>query len=148
MILTGFAVLLLSLGGSEGAHLHLVQAGRISVRQQIILRIPRATVPRGAASARAEPITWREGRSRRCVPARRIIGAGLLGPNSVDLVLRDNSRIRARLNRRCPALDFYRGFYVTATEDGQICADRDTIRSRAGRECEIDQFRLLQPVSR
>lgn len=71
-----------------------------------------------------------------------------MSQNSVDLILRDNSRVRARLDRRCPALDYYRGFYIDTTADGRICADRDTIRSRAGGECRIDQFRRLSPERR
>src|SRR5919106_979769 len=88
---------------------------------------------------------WREGRGPDCIAATRLIGATLLRQNSVDLILRDNSRVRARLQRSCPALDYYRGFYINATADGRICADRDSIRSRAGGECQIDQFRSLSP---
>ena len=76
------------------------------------------------------------------------MGATLLGQDSVDLILRDSSRIRAHLERRCPALDYYYGFYVSATPDGMICADRDSIRSRVGGECQIDQFRSLRPTAR
>ncbi len=146
MILTGAAVLLLlaSPGGDGAARIQLAQAESFSVEHRIIVRIPRTTSPRGAVS---RPVAWREGRGQRCITARRIVGAGLLGPNSVDLVLDDQTRVRAMLGRRCPALDFYRGFYVTSSEDGRICADRDMIRARSGAECEIDQFRLLTPVA-
>lgn len=143
MILTGMAALLLyTFGGEADAHKSM-QADRLTVRQQIIVRIPRVGPQRGVA---ARPIEWREGRSQACIRARNITGAGLLGPSTVDLLLRDSSRVRIRLNRRCPALDFYRGFYVTASEDGRICADRDAIRARSGGECEIDQLRALHPV--
>ena len=114
------------------------------MRQQIIIRVPTGSqrvVPAGSSL-----IQWRERRGPRCLSASRIVGATLLGQNSVDLILRDNSRIRARLESRCPALDYYRGFYVNATVDGQICADRDSIRSRAGGSCTIDQFRTLSPA--
>ena len=142
MILTGAVALLLlvSWGGGGDTPVRHAQSGSFSVEQRIIVRVPRTGNPRGVA---ARPVVWREGRAQRCVTARRIVGAGLLGPNSVDLILSDNSRVRAHLGRRCPALDFYRGFYVTASDDGRICADRDTIRSRSGGECEIDQFRTL-----
>ena len=146
MILTGAAALLLlvSLGGNDGARAQLAQSESFSVEQRIIVRVPRTGTSRGVA---ARPVVWREGRGPRCVTARRITSAGLLGPNSVDLILNDDTRVRAMLGRRCPALDFYRGFYVTAGEDGRICADRDTIRARSGAECEIGQFRSLQPVA-
>lgn len=120
--------------------------GSISVRQQIIIRVPRGM--RRVQPAGSSLIPWRESRGPRCISANSIQGATLLGQNSVDLILRDNSRVRARLESSCPALDYYFGFYVNATEDGRICADRDSIRSRAGGECQIDQFHLLRPGRR
>ncbi len=120
--------------------------GSISVRQQIIIRVPRGI--RTAVPASSSLIQWREGRGPRCLSASQIVGASLIGQSSVDLILRDNSRVRARLESRCPALDYYHGFYVNATQDGRICADRDSIRSRAGGECQIDQFRMLSAAGR
>jgi hypothetical protein len=142
LILTGAAALLLlvSWGGGPDQRVSLAQAEGFTVEQRIIIRVPRTSSSRGIAT---RPVAWREGRRQRCIAARRIVGAGLLGPNSVDLILSDQSRVRATLGRRCPALDFYRGFYVTSSDDGRICADRDTIRARSGAECEIDQFRVL-----
>jgi hypothetical protein len=52
--------------------------------------------------------------------------------------------MRAKLERSCPALDYYFGFYIMPAADGQICADRDSIRSRVGGECGIDRFRTLK----
>lgn len=145
LVLTSTAILLLfGLGsGSEEARLRYLQSGSITIRQQIILRLPRTGVQRDPAH---RPIEWRERRGPRCVSTRQIAGVGLVSQESVDLVLRDQTRLRARLGRRCPALDFYRGFYVTSAGDGQICADRDVIRSRAGAECEIERFRSLHAV--
>jgi hypothetical protein len=119
------------------------QARGFMMRQQIIIRVP--TGARRVAAAAPSLIRWRERGGPRCIAAGQIVGATLLGPSSVDLILRDNSRMRARLESRCPALDYYRGFYVNATADGRICADRDSIRSRAGGECQIDAFRSLTP---
>ena len=101
----------------------------------------------GAKATREEALKYYRGVARaegiRVRTYTRLIGATLLSQNSVDLILRDNSRVRARLQRTCPALDYYRGFYINATEDGRICADRDSIHSRAGGECQIDSFRAL-----
>ena len=143
MIRTGAAVLLLLLSTSaEQAPPRPRAEGGLIVRQrQIIIRVPSGI--RQVAPAGASLIKWREGRGPDCINATRLIGATLLRQNSVDLILRDNSRVRARLQRRCPALDYYRGFYINATEDGRICADRDSIHSRAGGECQIDSFRAL-----
>ena len=143
MILAGAAALLMfAFGGDDQARPRPVQeGGMLTVRQQLIIRI--TTGIRQGPPAAATPIAWREGRGPRCIPAARIIGFTFPSQSSVDLVFRDRTRIRARLERRCAALDFYRSFYISATEDGQICADRDAIRSRTGGECEIDQFRSL-----
>ena len=118
---------------------------QITVRQRIIIRVPEGD--RRVVSAGSSLIRWRESNGPRCVEARRIIGA-TLGGSSVDLIMRDNSRVRARLGQRCAGLDYYRGFYVNATTDGRICADRDVIRSRMGGQCEITEFRNLRPVTR
>ena len=147
MIRTGAAALLLLLVGSA--------------RTRPWPRRSRATSPsaiarsssgcRAVRRGRSRPagaslIKWRESRGPNCIAATRLIGATLLSQNSVDLILRDNSQVRARLQRTCPSLDYYRGFYINATADGRICADRDScIRSRAGGECRIDQFRALSP---
>lgn len=142
MILGFAAFLLLAFGGGEKQMRPIpVQGMSVTVRQQIIIRGPAAT--RGGLAD--DRIEWREGRGPRCIPARSVAGAARLGQESVDLIFRDNSRMRARLERRCPALDYYRGFYVNATADGMICADRDSIHSRAGGECGIDAFRSLRP---
>ena len=74
--------------------------------------------------------------------------AGALVPNrlrqSVIVVLRDRSRVRARIDEDCSALDFYDGFYVQP-EDEQLCARRDEISSRMGGSCKIEKFRSLVP---
>ena len=146
MIRTGAAALLLLLFGSaRDTPVAKAQQGSLTVRhRQIIIRVPSGP-PRAIAPAGASLIKWRESRGPNCIAATRLIGATLLSQNSVDLILRDNSRVRARLQRTCPSLDYYRGFYINATADGRICADRDSIRSRAGGECQIDQFRALSP---
>ena len=149
MLMAGAAALLLLAyaGGEERPRPPRAATGTITVRQQhIIVRMPAAS--RRIAPAGASLLQWRESRGPRCVSARQLAGATQLQQNRVDLILRDNSRIRARLERRCPALDYYRGFYIDMTEDGRICADRDAIRSRAGGECQIEAFRALYPTGR
>ncbi|HST36049.1 MAG TPA: hypothetical protein VLK25_05415 [Allosphingosinicella sp.] len=116
-------------------------------QRQVIIRItPVAPRPRLAPAAGVPQLQWREGRGPRCVPWNRILAAISPRENSVDFVFRDGQRVRAQLERRCPTLDFYRSLYITPTRDGQLCADRDTIRSRTGGECDIDQFRSLTPA--
>jgi hypothetical protein len=118
---------------------------QVTVREQVIVRVP---VRMRQATPMASLFEWKESKGPRCVPARAIAGAALLSENSVDLILRDRRRIRARLERRCPELDYYYGFYISPNPDGMVCADRDMIRSRIGGQCGIDRFRLLQAVRR
>ena len=65
---------------------------------------------------------------------------------SIDFVLRNRQRVRAKLASDCDGLDFWDGFYMQP-EDTQICAGRDVVRNRAGGTCEIRRFRLLRPVA-
>lgn len=123
-----------------------IQLTQVMIREQILVRIPLRPSP--TASPAPQVVEWKEGRGPKCVAARSIAGAGLVGPTSVDLILRDRSRIRAKLEKSCPALDYYYGFYIKASEDGQICADRDMIRSRVGGQCEIEKFRALTAEQR
>jgi len=144
VILAGIAALLLyAFGGDEQAPQDRRGGaqGTITLHQQIIIRVAPGAVPAGAGVSPL--VRWEEHRGPRCIAARQILGAAHLSQNSVDLVFRDNSRVRARLGGRCPALDFYSGFYVPMSADGQICADRDSIRSRTGGECQIERFRTL-----
>ena len=117
------------------------QYAQLVVREQIMVRVQ----SRGAPAA---PVQWKEGKGPKCVPARAILGASMPSENSVDLVMRDRSRVRARLDSSCPALDYYYGFYIRPKADGMICADRDSIRSRVGGECGIERFRTLQATAR
>ena len=120
------------------------QFAQLIVRKQIVIRSIRLR----PVSPRPEASEWKEGKGPKCVPASAIAGASLLGQSSVDLILRDRSRIRAELESACPALDYYYGFYISPGPDGLVCADRDAVRSRMGGECAIDRFRSLRPSAR
>lgn len=131
------ALTALALGGAAAAVPAVAEAVQVVMREQIVVRVGRREL------AHPPAIHWKEGRGPKCVQARAIAGASMLGKNSVDLVMRDRSRVRARLEKACPALDFYYGFYISPNPDGRICADRDAVRSRMGGKCEIERFRAL-----
>ncbi|MBW4329785.1 hypothetical protein KY084_02710 [Stakelama sp. CBK3Z-3] len=114
----------------------------MTVHQRIIIRIPRVRDPR-VTMLRERPVRWHEKKADHCQRAGEFVGAAITDAHSVDLMLRDGSRLRAKLGSDCPALDFYSGFYLAPGSDGKICADRDAIRSRAGGSCEIESFRRL-----
>ena len=148
MIFSGAALLLaaaLANAFADDASVEGARYAQLTVRQQIIVRVPARSADAPSSGRRME---WKEDKGPKCVSARAIAGATLLGRNSVDLVFRDSSRVRAKLEKSCPALDYYHGFYISPNPDGKICADRDAIRSRMGGECEIEAFRSLKPVPR
>jgi hypothetical protein len=111
---------------------------RLVVQDEVILRVP--VQPRRFDHR----IDWVEKKGPKCIQAGAIRRAILSGEEQVDFVLADRSRIRARFNEDCPALDFWRGFYLQP-EDEQLCARRDAIHSRMGGSCTIQKFRQLVP---
>ncbi len=118
---------------------------QVTIREQLIIRVPVRT-PQMTPSAAM--FRWKEHKGPRCLPLRFIAAAAHVEPQSVDFILRDRRRVRARLDKRCPELDRRYGFYITPNPDGQICQDRDTIRTRIGGQCDIERFRNLEAVRR
>ena len=119
--------------GAEGA-----SVSRLVIQDEVILRIPiqpRPMRPR---------FEWHEKKGPKCIPAGAIRRAFLSGPEQLDFVLADRSRIRAEFDEGCPALDFYGGFYLQP-EDERVCVRRDAVHSRMGGSCRIERFRRLVP---
>lgn len=127
------------LGGQPGAVGQSVT--RLIVQDEIILRVP--VQPRPLMPS----FEWVEKKGPKCVPVSVIQRALLSGPEQVDFILADRSRIRAQFNEDCPALDFYGGFYLQLQDD-RLCARRDAIHSRIGTSCTIERFRQLVPKFR
>jgi hypothetical protein len=143
-------LLLLVFTGTGDAQVRPPDDGRgmINFRQQIIIRVTPVPRPGNRMGTLRQNIVWDEERGPRCIPVRMILGAAQVGQDSVDLVMRDASRVRARLERTCPAIDYYLGLYVRPNRDGMICADRDELRARSGGSCDIESFRILRPRTR
>ena len=110
---------------------------RVVVHEELIISIPVRPRPR-------QRIEWVEEKGPKCIAVSRIAGATLSGPSSIDFVLRDRRRVRAVMDDECPALDFYKGFYLQP-EDERICAKRETIQNRVGASCRIQRFKALVP---
>ena len=110
---------------------------RVIVHDEVIFRIP--IRPRVSV-----PVEWVEHKGPKCIPARMLAGAILSGPSSIDFVLKNRQRVRAKMDSDCPALDFYGRAYLQP-DDAYICAKRETIRSRVGGSCRIEKFRWLVP---
>jgi hypothetical protein len=111
---------------------------RLVVQDEVILRVPiqpRPIFPR---------VQWVEKKGPKCIPVDAIRRGMLSGPEQVDILLMDRTRIRAQFDEDCLGLDFYEGFYLQP-EDDRLCAKRDTIRSRMGTTCRIERFKRLFP---
>lgn len=113
---------------------------QLLIRQRTIVRIP----TRPPVAARAPVTEWRERKGPKCIAMSRVAAAAVVAEDSVDLILRGGSRVRARFEDDCPDLDYYAGFYIRPGADGQVCADRESIHVRSGGECRIERFRTLQ----
>ena len=111
---------------------------QLTIEQSLIIHVPRHEP--------AKPLQWKSKKGPKCVPMAAIAGAAVVADDAIDLVRRGGQRLRAQFSSRCPALDYYSGFYVLPTRDGMICADRDVIRTRAGGQCEIERFRKLVTI--
>ena len=114
---------------------------RLVVQQEVILRVPVEPRPPGPQ------IDWIEHKAPKCIPVAAIRAALLSGQSQVDFVMAGGTRVRAKFDEDCPALDFYGGFYLQPQDD-KLCADRDAVHSRIGGSCTIDSFKQLIPKLR
>lgn len=107
------------------------------LRTRTVIRVERIEVPRIPA--------YREHRADRCIEMRHIRAAAVSSATTVDFVMDNGHRLRARLEAACPQLGFYGGLYLRSTADGRVCAGREVVRARSGRACGIESFVRLVP---
>lgn len=140
------ALALALVGADAPRALNGTQWAQLTVRERLIIRIPRLAPP-GAAPANLArplpPLRWVERHAPRCVPAAALTGAQVGVDGDVDLIVSGTRRLRAKLDEDCPTLDFYAGFYLKPADDGNVCARRDVLRSRSGAHCPIREFKTL-----
>ena len=137
MLLAGTAPVLVSASESPD-RLNGVQFAQMTVRERIIIRVPRVGPARGPAAAPRlsvpQPMQWKEKKGPKCIA---------VAADAVDLVMAGGKRLRAHLDDDCGPMDFYNGFYLRPKADGKVCADRDVLRMRSGASCGIAKFRTL-----
>jgi hypothetical protein len=129
---------------------------QVVIEERLIIRVParRSSLTSFSASEQSTPrapeplIVWKKKDGPKCLPMRQIMGVLTAERDSIDIVTREQQRFRANLNRGCRALDFYSGFYMQPTKDGQLCRDRDDIHARSGAKCQVDKFSLMVPTRR
>ena len=123
-----------------------VEYAQLTIHERLIIRVPRVSpAPIRGRAAPLPQVRWDEKKGPVCIAMRALTGAAVDREGEVDLVVGGAKRIRAKLDDNCPTLDFYRGFYLKPTPDGQLCAKRDGIRSRSGAYCAVTRFRALVP---
>lgn len=113
------------------------------VAQHITIHVPRMTVTTTVVRREMRPPVYREKNADDCVKMKKVVGYAVSDIDSVDLILDDGTRLRAKLGSDCPALGFYSGFYVKPNPDGKLCTRRDVLRGRSGVGCSIDAFKKL-----
>lgn len=86
-----------------------------------------------------------ERKTAKCLPITSIAGVQPESSDRLMLITRNRKLIGASLDKSCRARDFYSGFYVEQNADGQLCAGRDIIHSRAGANCAVTKLRELVP---
>lgn len=125
---------------------------QVRIEQRVILRIsPRrqsngnnllARLPQRGLTTRFEEREMDE-----CVRMNRISGVQTGEGNRLLLFMEDRRIISLNLERMCRARDFYSGFYIERSDDGQLCVGRDELQSRSGAKCEVERMRQLVAVT-
>lgn len=128
---------------------------QVRIEQRMIIRIaprlPGQMLGAPLASLQVQPQAplqpprFYERKAPKCQPITEIAGVQLESDDRLLLVMRNRKLIGARLDKSCHARDFYSGFYIERNDDGQLCAGRDIIHSRAGANCAIIGMRELVP---
>jgi hypothetical protein len=115
-----------------------VEFAQLRIQQTVVIRVPSAPPP-------PPRFRWREKKTMKCIPVSGLGGYAISQPDSIDLIVKGGMRYRAKLERGCPSVAFYSGFYIQPPVDGRICAGRDMFHSRTGGQCSIDKLRSLVP---
>jgi hypothetical protein len=122
-------------------------AALLRQQERTTLHVPRVSITTTTIIMRSRPAPpLVEKKAEDCVKVEKLDGFTVNRFDSVDLRLKDGRLLRAKLGKNCPALGFYSGFYVKANKDRQICAKRDSFRSRSGRSCAVEGFASLVPA--
>lgn len=138
------------------------QANQVRIEQRVIIRIAPAPVGRSSPIPRRGMPDFRrdmfseldrnmgprveERRMAQCVPVAGIAGVRVTKENKLLLFMRDQKIVSAALEKTCNPRDFYSGFYLERTTDGQLCSGRDTLHSRSGADCALGKLRQLVEV--
>jgi hypothetical protein len=127
---------------------------QVRIEQHMQIRItPRAQAPMRRDMFFDFPdddfkVQYIEKKMGKCLSIAGIAGVQPDRGNRLLLYMRDRRLVGAELERSCRARDFYSGFYLSRTDDGQLCVDRDTLLSRSGMNCKLTRIRQLIETGR
>lgn len=119
---------------------------QVRIEQRITIRIaPRTAAPRPIMPEMMDRTRPRlsERKMGKCLPIGGISGVQVGRENRLMLFMRDRRTISLGLEKSCRAQDFYSGFYVERSADGQLCVDRDRLQSRSGANCALTRLRQV-----
>lgn len=124
------------------------EAHQVRIEQQMTIRIsprPQPVRPNMLMDLPGREVGPRliERKMGKCVKTTGIAGVQPDTGNRLLLFMRDRRIVSAQLERACRSRDFYSGFYLSRSNDGQLCVDRDTLLSRNGSNCKLTQLRQL-----
>ncbi|GEO00003.1 hypothetical protein NSE01_18350 [Novosphingobium sediminis] len=117
-------------------------AGRDAVAPQLLPLTPMQPIMQPMLpQTRPNAVRFRERKTGKCMPAMGIAAVQPITDGRLMFYMRDRRMIAAGLEKACSARDFYLGFYMSKTPDGQLCVGRDQIHSRAGTTCKLKDVR-------
>ena len=124
---------------------------QVRIDQRVIIRI--SPSPPGAFEQlmrspprRAAPQRFEEEKMDGCVPIQAIAAVQPSEENRLLLFMRDRRILSAALEKACNSEDFYSGFYIERSKDGDLCTRRDRLQSRAGASCRVTKLSRLVAV--
>lgn len=120
-------------------------AEQVSIDQRVTIRInPRpAPMRMGAPFMDAGAPRLMERRMGKCVALGGIAGIQPVASDKLLLIMRDDRLVTAQLEKGCQAREFYSGLIVNRAADGQMCLQREELKSRSGATCQVVGFREL-----
>ncbi|HUQ14174.1 MAG TPA: hypothetical protein VM055_07865 [Novosphingobium sp.] len=122
-------------------------AHQVRIEQRVVVRVaPRVPAREMLAALPPAPLAsrFKERKVGKCLALGGIAGVQIdRADDRLLLFMRDQRLIAASLEKACAARDFYSGFYVERSGDGQLCIDRDTLHARTGTTCSVSKLRQL-----
>lgn len=122
-------------------------AMQVRIEQRVVVRVPARVRAREMLAALPQaPLAnrFKERKVGKCLVMGGIAGVQIdRADDRLLLFMRDQRLIAASLEKACAARDFYSGFYVERSGDGQLCIDRDMLHARTGTTCSVSKLRQL-----